>query len=414
MSKPPVRIECSASEAFRDWLARAGGAMVVTTYQAGKVAVVGWDGARVTLLMREFDKPLGMAIADDRMVLATRNDVWLLANAPLLARDYLEDQPGRYDALYLPRATYHTGDLNIHDVALSGEDVILVNTRFSCLARLSADHSFTPFWRPPFVTDLVPEDRCHLNGLAMRDGRPRVRHGVGHDGRGGSVAREEGDRRRGDRRRDGRRSWPAAWRCPIRPGGTTGGSGCSIPAPASCSRSIRPPGGRRWFAACPAICEGCVSWGRTRWWGCARFARSTFSAGCRSRSAVAALRCAVAVIDLRRRDRGGHVRVHRGLRGALRRAVSAGREASDDSQPGEVGGARGDDESRVFVLAAAEFGDPGRGGFERPRRPEPRAIVAGRAAGRRIARGTGTRWAKRFRTPESNLRTERDVAFPIA
>jgi uncharacterized protein (TIGR03032 family) len=173
MSKPPVRIECSASEAFRDWLARADGAMVVTTYQAGKVAVIGWDGARVTLLMREFDKPLGMAIGDHRMVLATRNDVWLLANAPLLAADYLEDQPGRYDALYLPRATYHTGDLNVHDVALSGEDVILVNTRFSCLAKLSADHSFTPFWRPRFVTDLVPEDRCHLNGLAMRDGRPK-------------------------------------------------------------------------------------------------------------------------------------------------------------------------------------------------------------------------------------------------
>jgi len=172
MPKRPIRIESSASDAFRDWLARADGAMVVTTYQAGKVAVVGWDGARVTLLMREFDKTLGIAHGHNRMVLATRNDVWLLANAPLLAPDYLEDQPGRYDALYLPRATYHTGDLNVHDVALSGEDVILVNTRFSCLARLSADHSFTPFWRPPFVTDLVPEDRCHLNGLAMRYGRP--------------------------------------------------------------------------------------------------------------------------------------------------------------------------------------------------------------------------------------------------
>jgi uncharacterized protein (TIGR03032 family) len=173
VSNPPVHIECCASEAFGDWLARAGGSMLVTTYQAGKVAVVGSDGARVTLLMRDFDKPLGMALGGNRMVLATRNDVWLLANAPLLAPDYLEDRPGQYDALYLPRATYHTGDLNIHDVALSGEDVILVNTRFSCLARLSADHSFTPFWRPPFVTDLVPEDRCHLNGLAMRDGRPK-------------------------------------------------------------------------------------------------------------------------------------------------------------------------------------------------------------------------------------------------
>jgi uncharacterized protein (TIGR03032 family) len=172
-STSAVRIECEASEAFAAWLAQAGGSLVISTYQAGKVAVVGWDGGRVTLLMREFDKPLGLAVQGDRMVLATRNDVWLFADAPLLAPDYLEDQPGRYDALYLPRATYHTGDLNTHDVAFAADDLILVNTRFSCLARLSPRHNFTSLWKPPFVSDLAPEDRCHLNGLAMREGRPK-------------------------------------------------------------------------------------------------------------------------------------------------------------------------------------------------------------------------------------------------
>jgi uncharacterized protein (TIGR03032 family) len=170
---PAVSIECNAPEAFAAWLARAGGSLVLTTYQAGKVAMLGWDGQRVTLLMREFDKPLGMAVDDDRMVLATRNDLWFFSNAPLLARDYLERQPGRYDALFLPRLTYHTGDLHTHDVALSRDGVVLVNTRFSCLAQLSDRHNFTPIWRPSFVTDIVPEDRCHLNGLAMVDGRPK-------------------------------------------------------------------------------------------------------------------------------------------------------------------------------------------------------------------------------------------------
>ncbi|MBN2021738.1 MAG: TIGR03032 family protein [Pirellulales bacterium] len=171
--KPPVQITCAAGDGFVAWMAAARGSVVVSTYQAGKVAALGWDGARVTLLMREFDKPLGMAARDGRMVLATRNDVWFLANAPLLAPDYLEDQPGRYDALYLPRATYHTGDVNAHDVAFGRDGLVVVNSRFSCLSHLSTDHSFTPTWRPPFVTDLVPEDRCHLNGLAMVDGRPK-------------------------------------------------------------------------------------------------------------------------------------------------------------------------------------------------------------------------------------------------
>jgi uncharacterized protein (TIGR03032 family) len=29
-----------------------------------------------------------------------------------------------------------------------------------------------PRWRPPFITGLAPEDRCHLNGLCMAQGRP--------------------------------------------------------------------------------------------------------------------------------------------------------------------------------------------------------------------------------------------------
>jgi uncharacterized protein (TIGR03032 family) len=166
-------IGCSASDGFREWMSRAGGALAVTTYQAGKVVLVGWDGRQVTVLPRQFDKPMGLAVHGSRLALATRHDVCLFANAPILAREYLEDQPGRYDALYLPRTVYHTGDLNTHDLAFGREGVWLVNTRFSCLSGLSHDYSFVPRWRPPFVSAIVPEDRCHLNGLALVDGRPR-------------------------------------------------------------------------------------------------------------------------------------------------------------------------------------------------------------------------------------------------
>jgi uncharacterized protein (TIGR03032 family) len=169
----PVAIACEATPGFLNWLAQAAGAVAVSTYQAGKVALIGWDGRQVTLLMRQFDKPLGLTGSADRLALATRHDVTLFANAPLLAHDFLEEEPGRYDALYLPRATYHTGDLNTHDVAILGDEIWLTATRFSCLARLTYDFSFLPVWRPSFVTDLVPEDRCHLNGIAVRDGRPR-------------------------------------------------------------------------------------------------------------------------------------------------------------------------------------------------------------------------------------------------
>lgn len=166
-------IACDADAGFQGWLSQAGGSLVISTYQAGKLALVGWNGQQVTLLLRQFDKPMGIAVQNHRLALATRHQVLLFANSPVLAHDYLENQPGRYDALYLPRVSYFTGDLNIHDLAWGDRDLWIVNTRFSCLAMLSPEFSFVPQWRPSFISQIVPEDRCHLNGLAMRDGKPR-------------------------------------------------------------------------------------------------------------------------------------------------------------------------------------------------------------------------------------------------
>lgn len=167
------RIECQVSESFAAWLSQLAGTLAVTTYQAGKLALIGWQGQRPSLLMREFDKPMGLALAPDQMALATRNEITFLANAPLLAPDLLPDQPGRYDALYLPRASYYTGDLNVHDVAFAGDDLWIVASRFSCLAVLSRQYCFEPRWKPPFVSEIVPEDRCHLNGMAIVAGQPK-------------------------------------------------------------------------------------------------------------------------------------------------------------------------------------------------------------------------------------------------
>ncbi|MEN6459329.1 MAG: TIGR03032 family protein [Thermoguttaceae bacterium] len=182
----PVAVTCAAAPGFQHWLAQAGGTVAVSTYQAGKVAMIGWDGRQTTLLMREFDKPMGMAVSGRRLVLATRHDLWVLSDAPALAGDYIENQPGRYDALYLPRASYHVGDVNVHDVTMLDNEIWMAVTRFCCLAKLSFDFSFQPVWRPWFITDLVPEDRCHLNGLAVRDGRPRYMTALGTTDTAGS------------------------------------------------------------------------------------------------------------------------------------------------------------------------------------------------------------------------------------
>jgi uncharacterized protein (TIGR03032 family) len=60
-----------------------------------------------------------------------------------------------------------TGDLDTHDLVIRRDgSPAFVATMFNCVGELSDGFSFRPIWRPPFISRLVPEDRCHLNGLA--------------------------------------------------------------------------------------------------------------------------------------------------------------------------------------------------------------------------------------------------------
>ena len=139
-----------------------------------------------------------------------------------------------FDAVYAPHAAWVTGDLDVHDVGFGADGrPVFVNTLFACLAAVSDGHSFRPLWKPPFVSRLAAEDRCHLNGLAMEDGAPALRHRGVALGRRRRLARPARRRRRRDRRRERRDRRRRACRCRIRRGCTTAGSGCSIRAPAS-------------------------------------------------------------------------------------------------------------------------------------------------------------------------------------
>ena len=149
---------------------------MLSTYQAGKVVLLSAvDADNLVQLNRSFQRPMGITEdpATDRLAIACAQEVLILRNAPNLAYDYPK-APKRYDALYVPRLTYHTGSLDIHDLRFGdgGRSLYAVNTLFSCLVQLNDQYSFTPVWQPGWIDKLMPEDRCHLNGMAMRDGQP--------------------------------------------------------------------------------------------------------------------------------------------------------------------------------------------------------------------------------------------------
>lgn len=147
--------------------------LAITTYQAGKVIFISpKDRDHLIQLPRQFAKPMGMALEGNKMALATINEVVVLANNAELARTYPK-QPGVYDGMFIPRTVHYTGESDIHDLHWTPKGLLAVNTRFSCLAYLDDAYSFTPFWKPQFISTINAEDRCHLNGVAMENGTPR-------------------------------------------------------------------------------------------------------------------------------------------------------------------------------------------------------------------------------------------------
>jgi uncharacterized protein (TIGR03032 family) len=159
------------SQSLVPLLRRIGCSILVSTYQAGKLVVVGTDNQGLALGFFNFDRPMGMAVRPGWLALAARDSVWVLRTAPDIAPRL--EPAGRYDQLFAARSASVTGDIQAHEAAWAGDQLWVVNTLFSCLCTVDTSYSFVPRWRPPFIKELAPEDRCHLNGMAFVDGRPK-------------------------------------------------------------------------------------------------------------------------------------------------------------------------------------------------------------------------------------------------
>src|SRR5690242_11824040 len=76
-----VEFHFAQSDNFAALLRQLGASLLVTTYQANKLLVVRERQGVLSLLVRAFAKPMGLAVDGRRLALGTRNQVWLLRNA---------------------------------------------------------------------------------------------------------------------------------------------------------------------------------------------------------------------------------------------------------------------------------------------------------------------------------------------
>ncbi|HEX2833200.1 MAG TPA: TIGR03032 family protein [Thermoanaerobaculia bacterium] len=146
---------------FAELLDRASSSLLVSTYQSGRLIVARVLDGKLNTHFRAFPSPMGMALANQTLTLGTKNFVWRFRHHEGIA------QKLECDAAYVPASSHATGDIRIHELAYAGRSLVIVNTRFSCLATLDGQTSFRELWRPKFITELAPEDRCHLNGIAV-------------------------------------------------------------------------------------------------------------------------------------------------------------------------------------------------------------------------------------------------------
>jgi uncharacterized protein (TIGR03032 family) len=180
MPKIPTPFACSFSPNLPELLSQLNCTLVITTYQAGKVIFISAkDNDSLIQLPRSFNHAMGIAVEGNRLAVATKDEVVVLVNSSELARNYPKS-PGIYDALFMPRVTYYTGQVDMHDLHWGNEGLWGVNTSFSCLALINDQYSWVPKWQPSFIKGLASEDRCHLNGLAMLNGVPKYVTALGH------------------------------------------------------------------------------------------------------------------------------------------------------------------------------------------------------------------------------------------
>lgn len=172
MESPEQRtgFQISASRHFTEWLASQRTSLAVTTYQSGKVILIGLkpDG-RLSAFERTFIRCMGLWSDAQTIWMTSQFQVWRFENVLTGA-----SADNVYDRLYVPQVGFTTGDIDAHDIAVDASNKpVFINTLFSCLATVSDRRSFEPIWKPPFISKLAAEDRCHLNGLAMKDGQPK-------------------------------------------------------------------------------------------------------------------------------------------------------------------------------------------------------------------------------------------------
>ena len=187
MQALPTLFHYTHSPTLPKLLWQLGCTLAFSTYQAGKVIFIrATSPEKVEQHALDFPRPMGLAVSDQRIAVATREEIVVLTNTSVeespeshyvgsgtgAVRNSAYQTGDAAEYTYVQEKTYFSGEVDTHDLAWGKDGLWAINTLLSSMALVDDGSGLESKWRPPFVSDVTPEDRCHLNSMAMVDGQP--------------------------------------------------------------------------------------------------------------------------------------------------------------------------------------------------------------------------------------------------
>lgn len=164
---------------FLTWLSQSNISIIVSSYKTHQIFAIGMLNDprdkidKLSLWMSNYNRPMGLWVDQEKMLISSSGNLWTLTNSgkflPIDGSD-----PSFFDANYVPRHAYFSSDVDVHDLCLGSDgQIYYCSALFSVICTPSFNKTFQVYWKPPWISKIAPEDRCHLNGLCCRDGIPR-------------------------------------------------------------------------------------------------------------------------------------------------------------------------------------------------------------------------------------------------
>ena len=165
------QIDFTYSQNIVEFLAKSKISILLSTYQTDKIMIIGQENNEFDIRSKDFPRPMGMTFHKGKLYAGLGHGIYQFGNFSSVAKGL--EEGNRYDACYMPQNIHFTADIDIHEMEFCKDELYFINTKFSCLCIKEANSSFKPIWQPPFISDLQPTDKCHLNGFCTRDNEPR-------------------------------------------------------------------------------------------------------------------------------------------------------------------------------------------------------------------------------------------------